>query len=267
MGLSRSSAALTTLLIALFGGSPLSAIAVPQIVGHKGGNIWGPENTLSSFRKCVAHGYGIELDIHQCKSGELVVCHDEDVARTTNGTGLIKDMTWEQLGKLSAGKLAGPDFANEKLPLLSQVLEAVDGKVLLNIEIKNTPIKYPGIEEALVKLLSTYKAPGKILISSFDHEALHTVHKLAPQYKLGFLDSAVPYDLPAYAKAIGAASWNPYFGDARADVVELAHKHGISVNVWTLDKPEDWRKAIDMNVDSIITDDPESLEHFMSGAK
>ncbi len=120
--------------------------------------------------------YGIELDIQRCKTGELVVIHDEDLKRTTNGAGLIKDTSLADLNKLDAGSWFGEQFKNERVPLLPDVLKLLDGKVVLNIEIKNTPIAYPGIEDDLLKVLADYKYPDTIIISSFDHEVLKRLH-------------------------------------------------------------------------------------------
>lgn len=241
-------------------GAPIS----PQVLGHRGGRKWAPENTLASFKRCVENGYGIELDIHRCKTGELIVIHDEDLSRTTNGRGLVKDKTLTQLKELSAGKYFGTEFEGEKLPLLSEVLDLVDGKVPIFIEIKNTPIEYPGIDDALIELLAKYKAKDSLTIISFDHAVLKRFHEKAPQYKIGFLDCAVPYDISDYAKHFGATAWHADFSGIRASDVELAHKGGVKVSLWTVNKPKDWASSVKMGVDSIVTDDPAGLALYLN---
>src|SRR5262249_54154022 len=154
----------------------------PVVIAHRGGRKWAPENTLIAFKKSMAAGAdGIELDIHRCKSGELVVIHDETIDRTTDGKGLVKDLTYDEIKKFSAGKWYGKEFESERIPLLSEVLDTVDGKMIVNIEIKNTPIEYPGIEDDLIKLLKGYKYPDKIMISSFDHELIRRIHEKDPK--------------------------------------------------------------------------------------
>ena len=235
----------------------------PKVFAHRGGRKWAPENTLSAFKKSLAiHADGIELDIHRCKSGELVVIHDESVDRTTDGTGLVKDLTLAELRKLDAGSKYNPQFAAEKIPLLSEVLSLVDGKAIINIEIKNTPISYPGIEDELIGMLENYKYPEKIMISSFDHQVLQAVGHKAPRYKLGLLDSAIIADLPGYAKTVGAKSWNPDVECARADAIKNAHEHGIEVHPWTVNDKNNWQRLTSAGVDAIITDDPEGLMRF-----
>jgi len=238
----------------------------PVIFGHRGGRKWAPENTLASFSRCVENGYGIELDIHKCKTGELVVIHDDDISRTTNGTGFVKDKTLSELRAVSAGKWFAPNFEGERIPLLTEVLSLVDGKVPIQIEIKNQPIKYEGIERDLYDLLKSYKAPNAITVISFDHEVLHQFHKLAPQYKVGFLDCAIPYDIGGYSKAIGATAWHPDFSSLRKEDVTRAHAAHISVSPWTVNQPNEWRSMLTDGVDAIVTDDPAGLHKFLLGA-
>jgi glycerophosphoryl diester phosphodiesterase len=240
----------------------------PRIIAHRGGRKWAPENTMSAFRKSLdAKVYGVELDIHRCKSGELVVIHDEDVKRTTNGKGLIKDLTWSELSKLDAGTWYSPEFKNERLPLLKDVLALADGKMLVNIEIKNAPIAYPGIEDDLIKLLQDYKYPDKILISSFDHDVLKRIHEKTQRYKLALLVDGLIVDLGSYAKSVGVQGWNPGFSDMRADSVVSAHKSGLEVNPWTVNGVDEWKSALEMGVDGIVTDDPVGLQKFLGTAQ
>ncbi len=247
------------------GSATMAATGRPLVFAHRGGRKWAPENTLSAFRKSLdAKVDGIELDIHRCKTGELVVMHDEDVSRTTDGIGLIRDHSLSDLRKLSAGFWFSPEFKSERVPLLSEVLDLVGGKAIINIEIKNAPVAYPGIEDDLIKLLAGYKYPEKIQVSSFDHELLRRIHEKAPQYKLALLADGLLVDLGKYAGGVGASSWNPAFGDIRSDSVEQAHRSALAVNVWTVNNPYEWVSAVDMGVDGIITDDPRGLMQFLS---
>src|SRR5881394_1100240 len=102
-----------------------------QVIAHRGGRKWAPENTLAAFRKSVEAGCdAVELDIHRCATGELIVIHDDDLQRTTNGGGLVKDATFAELKRLSAGEWFSPEFKSEKLPTLQEVLDLVDGKLI-----------------------------------------------------------------------------------------------------------------------------------------
>jgi glycerophosphoryl diester phosphodiesterase len=237
-----------------------SADKRPLVIAHRGGPRWAPENTMAAFRKSLAAGAdGIELDIHRCKTGELIVIHDETLDRTTDGSGFIKDKTLSELSSLSNGKWFAREFAGERLPVLEDVLKLVDGKMIINIEIKNAPVEYPGIEEDLKRVLKSYKHLDKILISSFDHELIRRVHEKMPEVKVAFLDAGIVADVGDYAQKIGAKAWNAGYSELRADAVARAHQSGLSVNVWTVDGKKKWDEALGMQVDGIVTDDPAGL--------
>ncbi len=163
MNKSIAKVVLLSTLLSLAAGSVQAA---PEIYAHRGGKLWAPENSMAAFKKSTeAKVDGIELDIHKCKSGELVVIHDDTLNRTTNGTGFVKDKTWSELKNLDCGSWYSKEFKDERLPLLKDVLQLVDGKLTVNVEIKNCPMNYPGIADDLLKLLDTYKYPNKIVIS------------------------------------------------------------------------------------------------------
>lgn len=234
-----------------------------SVIAHRGGRKWAPENTLQAFANSLELGVdGIELDVHRCASGELVVIHDADLSRTTNGAGLVAEANLDEIQRLSAGLWFDKEFRREKVPLLSQVLALVSGQCLINIEIKNAPIAYPGIEEELLDLLSSYGAPDKIIISSFDHHVLLRLTQLLPgdsSLELALLADAVLLDLKGYSAALKTAYFHPCFGSLRQDIVEEAHAAGMKVNAWTLNQRGQWAMAMKMGVDGIVTDDPEEL--------
>jgi glycerophosphoryl diester phosphodiesterase len=234
-----------------------------HVIAHRGGRKWAPENTLSAFRKSLELGVdGVELDIHRCKSGELIVIHDEDLSRTTNGDGFIADKTLEELKKLDAGSWYDKSFVGEKLPLLDEVLKLVQGKTEINIEIKNGYKTYPGIEDDLLELLKNYPYPDKIVISSFDHQCLLNIHKRTDKYRLALLIDGLLVDLPTYAKKIGVQNWHPGFSDIGFASVKQAHDAGLIVNSWTINTTDEWKQADQMHLDGVITDDPVAAKAF-----
>jgi glycerophosphoryl diester phosphodiesterase len=234
------------------------------VIAHRGGRKWAPENTLAAFRKSVeAKCDAVELDIHRCASGELVVIHDDDLKRTTNGAGLVKDATYAELKRLSAGEWFSPEFVSEKIPTLQQVFDLVDGKLIINVEIKNQPVEYPGIEDDLIELLAGYKHRDKIVVSSFDHKVLQKFHSKCSDIPVGLLADAVFYDLHGYAAKVGATLWHPSLDCLREDDVYEAKRGGMGVNVWTVNEPRDWSHAMKMGVDGICSDDPVGLIAFV----
>lgn len=236
----------------------------PSIVAHRGGRKWAPENTLAAFKQCVDTGCdGIELDVQRSKTGQLFVIHDETLERTTNGAGFVFQKTFDEIRSLDAGKWFSPQYKDARVPTLKEVLDLVNGRLIVNVEIRNVPVASPGIEDDLIALLEQYKYPDKIVISSFDHEVLHRIHEKAPRYKLALLTVCIPYDLGNYAQQVGAKAWNINIAELREDSVKGAHKAGLEVAVWTVNDAKDWKRAADMGVDSIITDDPIGLMEYL----
>ncbi len=240
----------------------------PDVIAHRGGCEWAPENTLAAFKRSLEFGVdGIELDVQRCASGELVVIHDVEISRTTNGAGYIKEITYPELQRLSAGSWFSDEFASEKIPLLEEVLKLLDGALTLHLEIKNAPVEYPGIEDDVLQLLSSYKYPEEVVISSFDHPLLKRIHQKAPEQKLALLADAYFLDVVDYAKQIGAAVWHPGFGNLRKEAVQVAHDNGMIVNTWTLNKIREWAFALAIEVDGVITNDPVGFSDFLSRAE
>ncbi len=238
-----------------------------KVIAHRGGREWAPENTMAAFRQALDLKVdGIELDVQRCATGELVVFHDDDVGRTTNGVGLVADISLGELRRLDAGSWFDKAFRGEQVPTLQEVLELVDGKCMLNIEIKNTPVSYENIEEDVVALLADYAHKESIIISSFDHYVLARLAEIAPEYKLAVLNDAVVLDLPAYLARFGALYYHPGFDSCRADVVEECHKNGIQVNSWTINGRKNWSRSLDLALDGIVTDDPEDLMVYLGRA-
>lgn len=235
-----------------------------QVFAHRGGRAWAPENTMTAFRKSLEAGVdGIELDVQRCATGELVVFHDHTLDRTTNGVGYVKDCTLDELKRLSAGLWYHKDFREEKVPTLSEVLALVDGQVMLNVEIKNTPVDYPGIDDEVLELLSDYPHPDKIVISSFDNRLTKVMRKKQPEWNYAILMDGIPDDIAGMAAAIGATYWHPNHESILADACDEAKAAGLKINVWTSNDDRDWARLLKMGVDGIITDDPEGLIKFL----
>lgn len=110
----------------------------PRLCAHRGYNFIAPENTLPAFALAVSMGADeIELDLWPSKDGDLIVCHDPKVDRTTNGSGIISEMTTKEIRQLDAGVAFSPAFKGTKLPLFEEVLDLLGGKVIFNIHIKS----------------------------------------------------------------------------------------------------------------------------------
>ncbi len=250
--------------------------AQPANISHRGGRHWAPENTLVAFKMSLDIGVdGLELDVQRCATGELVVIHDELVNRTTNGVGLVQDITYDELKRLDAGSFwheeyedAGKvNFKGESIPLLKDVLDLVDGRAFVNVELKNTPIQYPGIEDELIDLLSDYGHRDKIIVSSFDHKLMYSLKEKNSGLAIALLADALFVNVVDLAKQIGADYWHPCFGSLRKEAVEEAHAAGLKVNAWTINTAREWAMAIDWELDGVITDAPFAFKAFLEKRK
>ncbi|HHW48137.1 MAG TPA: glycerophosphodiester phosphodiesterase, partial [Clostridiaceae bacterium] len=161
----------------------------PVVIAHRGAPKHAPENTIAAFRKALELGAeGIELDVHLSADGHLVVIHDEKVDRTSDGKGLVKEKTLEELKALDFGSWFSKEFKGETIPTLDEVLELLKSWTgIINIEIKGGSVFYPNIEEKVVRKIEKLKIEEKIIISSFNHYSLVEIKKLNPKIKTGIL--------------------------------------------------------------------------------
>lgn len=234
-------------------------IGAPIIIAHRGASKQAPENTMPAFKKALELGAGgIELDVHFSSDGHLMVTHDEIVDRTSNGKGFVKDKTFKELKSMDFGSWFSPEFKNEKIPELEEVLELISGwDGLLNIEIKNGPVFYPGIEQAVVQKIEKFKITDRIIISSFNHYSLAEVSRLNPEIKTAPLYMAGLYEPWEYAHRLGACAIHPLFYNIVPEVMKGCKMNGIMVNPFTVDQPEYIKAMAAAGVDGIITNVPD----------
>lgn len=228
-----------------------------KIIGHRGGAAGYPENTLASFKKAVELGAdGVEFDVQLTKDGEVVVIHDELIDRTMSGSGLVKDHTLKELRQLSAGEFFSPEFKEEKIPSLAEVLEVVRDLEVINIELKNF-LPYPELEEKVLKLVEQFEITDQVIISSFNHYSLQKVKKLEPEIKTGCLLMSKMINAADYAFKRGFEALHLHFLTADQKVIDKAHFMGLQLNVYTVNFPESVAELLEKEVDMIITDDLE----------
>lgn len=234
-------------------------MGTPLIIAHRGASVQAPENTMPAFRRAIELGAdGIELDVHMSADGYLVVIHDETADRTSNSNGLIKDKTLSELKSLDFGSWFSEDFKDEKIPELEEVLWLLSGwDGLLNIEIKNGPVFYPGIEEAVVEALHKYRRTDRTIISSFNHYSLVEIRRYDPEIKIAPLYMAGLYKPWEYAHSMGAAAIHPLFYNIVPEVVRGCKENNIMINPFTVDQPDHIKAVAAAGVDGIITNVPD----------
>lgn len=231
-----------------------------QITAHRGASSAAPENTMYAFLAAAESGADyIELDVQLTSDGQLVVFHDEKLDRVTDGKGKLKDHTYEELQQLSAGVKFGGEFADAKIPLLSEVFEELDGDILYNVEIKD----YGNADETVKKTVETieeYGLENSCYITSFSYSILKEVKTLSPDIKTGLIANASASSFNKL-KYIDALSLNHLF--VNSSVVNNAHQNGKRIFVWTVDNTNDIQRMSSLGVDNIITNRPKKAAELV----
>lgn len=225
----------------------------PLVIGHRGAMGHEIENTLASVQKALDLRVDmIEIDVFKIQSGEIVVFHDERVERLTNGGGRIEEYN---VGDLNQLILDG----NHKIPLLQEVLQLVDNKVALNIELKGTDMaeRVNFIADYYVKERGW--AWDNFVISSFNWNELMKVRQFNKDIKIAVLTEEDPLKALSVAKELKAVAINPNLRTLTAENISEIQQNGFKVYTWTVNEHEDIARMKDFGVDGIITNHPERV--------
>ena len=200
---------------------------------------------------------GFELDVHMSKDGELVVIHDETVDRTTNGTGLVRDLTLAQLKALDACN-GMENYRGAKIPTLAEVFDLIrDTHHIVNVEVKTDEWFYPQIEEKCLALAKEKGVEDRVIYSSFNHYTLMKLRQLKPDAKLGMLFGDImvkpwEYADQLYVDYLHPMKMNIYvpgFGEG-------AKAAGYGINMWTINDEETMAECLKQDA-GIITNYPD----------
>ncbi len=236
-----------------------------KILGHRGAMGSAPENTLPSFRKAIEDSAdGVEFDVQLSADGVPVVIHDEKVDRTTNGEGLVNELSAREIRKLDAGSFFSSEFVDTSLPLLKEVLEVIQDMDIINLELKNGYIRYEGMEKKVIELTKEFGVFNKTIFSSFNHYSIKEVKEIEPEAKTGVLYMAGIYQPWEYARKLDAAAIHPFYAAVVPEIVEECHNQGMAVNVFGVNEDSVIHKLLMMNVDGIITDYPARAREILN---
>ena len=212
-------------------------------IGHRGAKGHLPENTLASFEKAIGLGVDmIELDVRLSFDKVPMVIHDETIDRTTSKTGLVTDYNAKELQQLG-------------IPTLRDVFELIDNRCEINVELKT----FSATQAVLDLIAKSTFDQNKILISSFDWNALQEVRFHDEDIRIGVLTETDLELALAFAKFIKAVAIHPYYHLLTAENVQKIKEKGFKVFPWTINEPEDITFVQSLEVDGIITDFPERL--------
>lgn len=230
---------------------------LPTLLAHAGGGAHAPGNTLAAFKRGLADGAdGFELDVHLSKDGIPVVIHDFDLERVAGLRAPVSSLTAHELAGLDVGSWFAPEFSDQGVPTLEEVLALAQGKhLVVNVEIKAGYRIYPGIEERCLALVARLQG-CRVIFSSFDHYCLRRLKELDRTAVTGALHGCSLIDAHEYAHQIGVDALHPEYMVVDPDYVAGCRERGIKVHTWTVNDPGHAVQQWKLGVDAIITDDP-----------
>ncbi|MEL7671269.1 glycerophosphodiester phosphodiesterase family protein [Methanobacterium sp.] len=228
-----------------------------QVIAHRGASFLEPENTIRAVERAVKMGADfVEVDVRVSKDNKLVVMHDPDINRTTDGKGLVKDYTVQELKNFDAGyqnskfwSRKNEIFAGngETVPTLDEIITCVKDRIGLVIEIKE-----PGTEVKILEKIDENNLEN-VILTSFYHKSIKNARKTDPSVDAGIIFTCQPVDVNQMVSNACANIIFPSYRYMNEDMVKQAQNKGISVYPWTIDDPEIFEKFVEMGVDGIVT--------------
>jgi glycerophosphoryl diester phosphodiesterase len=237
-----------------------------RVIAHRGFSGRAPENTLVAVSSAIRVGADmVEVDVTLTSDNRLVCIHDETLDRTTNGSGLVGDHSLAELKRLDAGSWFSREFHNARIPTLGEVLDLVQDRILINIEIKPEAVSEGGsggISQMVVEAVRSRGMSDQVVVSSFDPRALRQVADAdgsivtVSLYNKDLHTGMSPLDVVAEVSSRG---FNLSRKRVDHDIVSLCHSNGIPVAVYTVNRARAMGRMLDLGVHAVFTDHPDRL--------
>ncbi|MFM2486926.1 glycerophosphoryl diester phosphodiesterase [Celerinatantimonas yamalensis] len=229
-----------------------------KLAGHRGLAGIAPENTLAGVHQAAKHNIGwVEVDVQLSQDGVPVIIHDETVNRCSNGSGSVRELSWQQLQQLDFGSWFAEQYQQERIPNLSQLLACCKELALkLNLEIKLYP------EDDIKRLVQTVAdtlaqsafAADQLIISSFSHEALLQCQEMMPSIRRGHLWEGIPDDWAEQLSEIDAFSVHCDYQRLTQIQAAAIKRAGYELYTYTPNDPTTVAKHWQWGVDMMISD-------------
>ena len=231
-----------------------------KIIAHRGSSGTHPENTLPAFAEAVRIGAdGIELDVQLTKDQQLVVMHDEEVNRTTDGKGAIASKTLAEIKQLNAGSWFDEKYTSTKVPTLKEVLDLLVARSFrgfLEVELKTDKEAYPGIEEKVSELMTSQEWPFTYGYSSFNLKSLAKIAELEPDTQIDFTCGKIGKKAKAAVEESFIKGLHPDMRWIKEHLLET-EKIALPIRPWTVNEEEDIECCVAWQFAGIFTDFPE----------
>ena len=232
----------------------------PAVIAHRGASHYAPENTIAAFELALRQGAdAVELDVWLTKDEQVVVTHDTKLDRTTGFHGAIGSLCLDQIKTLDAGSHFSPKFRDEKIPTLSEVFEALNKDIVINIELKHLTSFSRALPETAARIVQKHGYQEQVIFSSFNPVAIYQVRHYLPGIPTALLAPrgfAGTFSRSILAEMFHYQALHIYYADITPELVHRLHAGGRRLHVYTLNTDLDITHGLDLNVDGIITDDP-----------
>lgn len=228
---------------------------------HRGASAYSPENTMISFRKALQLGAnGIELDLQRTKDEKIVIFHDKNIDKKSNGKGKISDYTYKELLDFDFGSWFDIKYKDERIVLFENFAkEFLSKNLTFAIELKQE-----GIEKDVLDIIKKYATYDDIYITSFNFNALNNVRAIDSNIKLSWLiEDRINIDNISKLLEINGIQICPNAEDVTIEDIKLANKSGVWVRLWGVSNEDIMRKAFNFNIDGMTVNFPDKLKELM----
>ena len=239
-------------------------LKLPHIIGHRGCAGYAPENTLEGIHTAADMGVKwVELDVKLSKDQVPIIFHDDTLERTTNTSGAIAELTYDEIKELDAGSWFGESFIGARIPSLEEAIDVLLERELgLNLEIKPCPGREKETAEAALDILSSiWDDHERVLISSFQHVSLEAAFDVAEDWPRGLL---IPEEWPEnwaeMADYLKVSTINLHGNSVTREQVESAVDLDLPVLAYTINEPDRARFLQSWGVDCFFSDVPDVLQ-------
>jgi glycerophosphoryl diester phosphodiesterase len=220
-----------------------------RIVAHRGASAYEPENTIRAIRRAIEFAADmVEVDVQSTRDDHLVIIHDAEVERTTNGKGNVKDLTIAAIRKLDAGK-------GEKIPTMQEALEVAKDRIGVMIEVKSV-----GIEKRLLELIRSEEMSEQVIVTSFMTDVVSNIRKLDSKLSTGQIFSWKIPNVAKRAVELKTTVMVPAFDLVNRRMVQELHEVSVPLYAWTVDNRRIAERLIELGVDGIVTNKPDLMQ-------
>lgn len=240
--------------------------AAVAVIAHRGASAYYPENTMAAFRAAIAMKADmVELDVQLSADGEVVVFHDENISRCTDGRGRIADYLFVRLRKLDAGGWFHKEFAGERIPTLTEVLALCKDRIAVNIEVKTEAVTDEtsgGIEEKCLQIVDQIGMREHVVYSSFDSRAILHFKQIDARTPVAVLYEKKQHGLrlpSEIVQCLGADAFNCSRRELGKKWLADLKLHGIPVHIYTVNDEKNMQRLLDLGIDGIFTNRPDVL--------